>query len=113
MSTPKLHPDEVDIDESLVRRLVANQFPRWRDLPISRVRSDSTDNALYRLGDDMVVRFPRLPRAVGQIRCGSTPPRRGYFGPGPSLRRHGWFGFCQMETPESLSLVNSARSHPA
>lgn len=64
MTSPKLHPDEVDIDVPLVCRLVANQFPRWRDLPISRVRSASTDNAMYRLGDDMVVRLPRLPRAV-------------------------------------------------
>lgn len=68
MSVPKLHPDEVDIDESLIRRLVARQFPQWRDLPLSRVRSVSTDNALYRLGGDMVVRLPRLPRGINALK---------------------------------------------
>ena len=30
----KLHDDEVDIDASLVARLLAEQFPRWAGLPI-------------------------------------------------------------------------------
>lgn len=39
MSVSKMHAHEVDTDVSLVRRLVAAQFPRWADLPISPVRS--------------------------------------------------------------------------
>jgi aminoglycoside phosphotransferase (APT) family kinase protein len=53
-------------DASLVRRLLAAQFPQWVDLPIEPVRSAGTDNALYRLGDDMVVRLPRIHWAAGQ-----------------------------------------------
>jgi aminoglycoside phosphotransferase (APT) family kinase protein len=66
MSTGKMHADEMPTDASLVRRLLAAQFPQWADLPIAPVRSAGTDNALYRLGDDMVVRLPRIHWAVGQ-----------------------------------------------
>jgi aminoglycoside phosphotransferase (APT) family kinase protein len=67
MAPRKMHEDEVDTDASLVRRLLAAQFPGWADLPIERVRSAGTDNALYRLGDDMAVRLPRIHWAVGQV----------------------------------------------
>jgi aminoglycoside phosphotransferase (APT) family kinase protein len=58
----KMHTDEVDIDISLVRRLLAAQFPRWADLPLEPVLSTGTVNAIYRLGDDMAVRLPRVHR---------------------------------------------------
>lgn len=62
-----MHLDEVDTDVSLVGRLLAAQFPRWVGFPIEPVRSAGTDNAIYRLGEDMVVRLPRIPGAVGQV----------------------------------------------
>ncbi|WP_318723285.1 phosphotransferase [Streptomyces albicerus] len=61
MTGAKMHPDELDIDAALVSRLVAEQFPEWAGLPVKEVVSAGTDNAMYRLGDDMVVRLPRLP----------------------------------------------------
>lgn len=63
----RMHADEVDTDAALVRRLLAVQFPEWADLPIERIPSSGTDNALYRLGTDMVVRLPRIHWAVGGI----------------------------------------------
>ena len=66
MPVGKMHADEVTTDASLVRRLLAAQFPQWADLPIAPVPSAGTDNALYRLGPDMVVRLPRIGWAVGQ-----------------------------------------------
>ena len=65
MCARKMHADEVDTDTSLVRRLLAAQFPQWAELPIQRVDSVGTDNAIYRLGDDMAVRLPRVERAAG------------------------------------------------
>jgi aminoglycoside phosphotransferase (APT) family kinase protein len=65
---PRMHADEVDIDVPLVRRLVATQFPEWADLPIEPVRSRGTDNALYRLGADMVVRLPRHEPTVATLK---------------------------------------------
>lgn len=62
-----MHVDEVDTDVSLVRRLLAAQFPRWADLPIEPIQSAGTDNAMYRLGDDMAVRLPRIHGATDQV----------------------------------------------
>lgn len=62
-----MHADEIDIDVSLVGGLLAAQFPQWADLPIEPVRSAGTDNAIYRLGDDMAVRLPRIPGATAPL----------------------------------------------
>jgi aminoglycoside phosphotransferase (APT) family kinase protein len=62
-----MHADELDIDVPLVRRLLAAQFPQWADLPLELVRSAGTDNAIYRLGDDMAVRLPRIRGATEQV----------------------------------------------
>ncbi|MGI8486566.1 MAG: aminoglycoside phosphotransferase family protein [Thermomicrobiales bacterium] len=51
-------PETVTIDESLVRRLVATQFPEWADLPIKPVESGGWDNRTFHLGDQMTVRLP-------------------------------------------------------
>jgi aminoglycoside phosphotransferase (APT) family kinase protein len=56
----KMHADEVVTDESLVRRLLTAQFPEWSALPIERVEPAGTDNAIYRLGNDLAVRLPRI-----------------------------------------------------
>jgi aminoglycoside phosphotransferase (APT) family kinase protein len=57
-----MHDDEVRVDAALVRRLISTQFPRWAGLPIERVPSMGTVNALYRLGGDLCVRLPRVER---------------------------------------------------
>ena len=54
-----MHSDEVDTDVALARRLVAAQLPHWSALPLEEVAERGTDNALYRLAEDMVVRLPR------------------------------------------------------
>jgi aminoglycoside phosphotransferase (APT) family kinase protein len=63
----KMHVDEFHIDESLVQRLLSKQFPHWANLPLKPVPSAGTDNALYRLGNEMVVRLPRIGWAVDAI----------------------------------------------
>ncbi|WP_329406600.1 aminoglycoside phosphotransferase family protein [Streptomyces sp. NBC_00704] len=63
----KMRPDEVDLDSELVSRLVAAQFPRWAGLPVRRLASSGTENAMFRLGDDKVVRLPRHPGAVESV----------------------------------------------
>ena len=67
MCARKMHADEVDTDVSLVGRLLAAQFPQWADLPIEPVLSAGTDNAIYRVGEDMAIRLPRVLRATGQV----------------------------------------------
>ncbi|MFE5557039.1 aminoglycoside phosphotransferase family protein [Streptomyces sp. NPDC056544] len=60
MSTAPMHPDAHPVDEDLVRRLIAGQFPRWAALTVERLPSGGTVNGMYRLGDGMVVRLPML-----------------------------------------------------
>jgi aminoglycoside phosphotransferase (APT) family kinase protein len=62
-----MHADEVEIDGALVGGLLAAQFPQWADLSIEVVRPFGTDNAIYRLGEDMVVRLPRVHRAAAAL----------------------------------------------
>jgi aminoglycoside phosphotransferase (APT) family kinase protein len=54
----RVHDDELEIDEPLVRALLAEQFPHWADLPLVRA-GDGTVNVVYRLGDELSVRLPR------------------------------------------------------
>jgi len=54
-----MHADELEIDSALVRRLLAAQFPPWAELPIEALPAGGTDNAIYRLGNELSVRLPR------------------------------------------------------
>lgn len=52
------------IDAVLVRRLIADQFPHWRELPVTPVEVEGHDNRTYRLGTKRTV---RLPTAAGYV----------------------------------------------
>jgi aminoglycoside phosphotransferase (APT) family kinase protein len=56
-----MHPGQLTVTAETVRGLVDAQLPEWRDLPVSAVRSQGTVNALFRLGDGLVARFPLMP----------------------------------------------------
>ena len=56
----KMHEGELDIGAELVGRLVAAQFPRLAGLPVRAVQPAGTVNAIYRLGDDLCTRLPRV-----------------------------------------------------
>ena len=63
----RMHADEVTIDETLVRHLISTQMSEFDDLSLERVEPWGTDNAVWRLGEDLVVRLPRIHRATGQV----------------------------------------------
>ncbi|MFE9369967.1 aminoglycoside phosphotransferase family protein [Streptomyces sp. NPDC006711] len=67
MSAERTRPDQHRLDTAHVRELVAGQFPRWAGLGVERFASGGTVNAMYRLGDDMVVRLPLVPGGVGDV----------------------------------------------
>lgn len=67
MTTGRMHPDTHPVDEDLVRRLVVGQFPRWAGLGVERFASGGTVNAMYRLGEDMVVRLPLTEGGAGDV----------------------------------------------
>ena len=53
----RMHADEIEVDEALVRRLLGEQFVRWVDLPVRRIEPSDTDHAIFRLGDELSVRL--------------------------------------------------------
>lgn len=61
VSPRKVYADQADIDTTLVRELVAAQFPQWAALPLDPVDSGGLVNAIYRLGSDLSVRLPLRP----------------------------------------------------
>lgn len=63
----RMHENELDIDKTLVTQLIKNQCPQWGDLPITPILSSGTDNALFRLGTDYVVRLPRIEWSPGSV----------------------------------------------
>jgi aminoglycoside phosphotransferase (APT) family kinase protein len=118
-----MHPGMHPIDDDLVRRLIAGQFPQWAGLALRRLRSGGPVNAMYRLGDDLVVRLPLvqggvsdvamertwlprlaplLPTAIPEVR-GAGEPAEGY--PWP------WsvYGWLAGQTPEPGALSEPAR----
>ena len=55
-----MHAGEVDIDAALVHRLLTAQLPQLASLPIAPFQSTGTVNAIYRLGDSLYARLPRV-----------------------------------------------------
>ncbi|MBG6238135.1 aminoglycoside phosphotransferase (APT) family kinase protein [Mycetocola sp. CAN_C7] len=62
-----MHDDEIPVDAELVRTLILDQYPEAADLPIRQVRSTGTVNAVYRLGDRLAARIPRVPRWASDL----------------------------------------------
>lgn len=52
-----MHEDQIDVSPEQLRALLRAQMPAVDDLPIAFVPSSGTDNTLYRLGDELVVRL--------------------------------------------------------
>src|SRR5687767_5345264 len=47
MPVPRMHDDEVEVDDALVRRLVGSQVPHLADRPLARVETWGTDHVIY------------------------------------------------------------------
>ena len=63
-----MHPNQLPVSSATVRELVDQQFPAWRGLPVRQVASQGTVNALFRIGEQLVARFPLEPRNVAATR---------------------------------------------
>ena len=66
-------PDEpldvtaIDVDEALLASLLREQYPNLADLPIRVLGPWGTDNAMFRLGDDLLARLPRRGWAKASV----------------------------------------------
>jgi aminoglycoside phosphotransferase (APT) family kinase protein len=60
----RMHEHEVPVDEAVVRSLLRGQLPDLADLPVERFPSGGTENAVFRLGDELALRLPLHEGAV-------------------------------------------------
>lgn len=65
---PRMHVGQVDTSRDLVRRLLTQQFPQWSKAQISIVDSFGTDHDIYRVGEQICVRLPKVGWAATQAR---------------------------------------------
>jgi aminoglycoside phosphotransferase (APT) family kinase protein len=63
-----MHAGQLNVGVATVRELIDQQFPEWCDLPVRAVPSAGTVNALFRLGEGMVARFPLMPGDAVEVR---------------------------------------------
>jgi len=63
-----MHAGQLEVSAETVRKLVDEQFPRWRDLGIRAVDSAGTVNAIFRIGRQLAARFPLQPSDVESVR---------------------------------------------
>jgi aminoglycoside phosphotransferase (APT) family kinase protein len=64
-----MHDDQVHVDAAIVRALVDEQFPRWSGFAVSEVRTAATVNAIFRVGPDLVARFPLVAQDPDRARA--------------------------------------------
>lgn len=62
-----LHQDEIPVDEEVVRALLTEQRTEWAALPLTPA-GGGTDNTMYRLGTDLLVRLPRTAGKTAALR---------------------------------------------
>ena len=63
-----MHPGQLTVPVETVRELVGRQFPQGRGLPIRAVPLQGTVNALFRVGERWVARFPLVAGEVDEMR---------------------------------------------
>lgn len=64
----QMHPGQLSVPLATVRRLIAGQFPQWAGLSVRPVAGAGTVNAVFRIGRDVVARFPLAPSDDVDIR---------------------------------------------
>lgn len=98
-----MHPDQLHVDDTIVRQLVDDQFPQWRDEPVHRLACGGTVNAIFRIGGDLTARFPLNPAdpvdAAAALRAEAAAMRE-------------LTAVCPVPTPEPVALGEPGAGYP-
>lgn len=62
-----LYTARIDVDVTVVKRLITAQFPQWAGLPIKPVDLSGWDNRTFHLGEKMSVRMPSAERYAAKV----------------------------------------------
>jgi aminoglycoside phosphotransferase (APT) family kinase protein len=99
MNPQKFHPDEPDISQEIVQQLLATQFPHLANQPLRLLAAGGTENVLYRLGSDFLLRLPRAEWAVA-----------------PLEKDRAWLSYVAphllLETPVQVALGKPSAAYP-
>jgi len=98
-----MHAGQLTVTVETVRALVADQFPAWADRPVRTVETNGTVNALFRVGDGLVARFPIVPGDVAHTRRWLEAEAR-------AARE--LFGRTPFPTPEPVALGRPGAGYP-
>jgi aminoglycoside phosphotransferase (APT) family kinase protein len=99
----QMHANQLTVSVETVRELVDEQFPEWQRLSIRQVASQGTVNALFRVGDRFVARFPLESGDVGST-------RRWLQSEAQAARE--LFGRTRFRTPEPVALGEPGAGYP-
>lgn len=98
-----MHPDQLAVSAAQVRRLVDDQFPQWQTLPVRAVASQGTDNALFRIGERLLARFPLQPGDLAATRRWLESEARA---------ARALLGRTRFPTPEPIALGEPGAGYP-
>jgi aminoglycoside phosphotransferase (APT) family kinase protein len=98
-----MHANQLTVSVETVRELVDAQFPRWRQLPISRIELMGTVNAIFRLGDGLAARFP--------LQAGDVESTRRWLEAEAEAARE-LLGRTRFPTPEPVALGEPGAGYP-
>ena len=62
-----IHMNKQRINEKLAKKLIDEQFPQWRNLPICAVKNSGHDNRTFKLGHHMSIRLPSAAGYAPQV----------------------------------------------
>lgn len=92
-------PQSVEINEALVRNLIADQFSAWAELPVRSMPQQGWDNRSFRVGGNLVARLPSASAYEAQVH-----------------REQRWLPFLgphlPFEIPAPLALGRPGRGYP-
>ncbi len=95
----KFHEDELEVSEALAASLIQQQYPQYGEMPLVRLAASGSSNVQFRLGDDLLVRFPRQPGGGAAI----AKEQRW----SPMLQSH-----LQVAMPEIVGLGTASSGYP-
>lgn len=98
-----MHADQLTVLPETVRGLVRDQFPEWSDRGVRGLATQGTVNAIFRLGDDLVARFPLQPAEAGAT-------RRALEDEAEAARELA--GRTRFATPEPVAIGEPGRGYP-
>nr|WP_062338062.1 aminoglycoside phosphotransferase family protein [Herbidospora sakaeratensis] len=99
-----MHANQLTVSPRMVRALVDEQFPQWRDLPVTGVVSHGTVNAIFRIGDRYTARFPLRPPG------GVEPTRRWLEAEAEAAGELA--GLTRFPTPEPVAIGEPGAGYP-